>query len=60
MQFTDGCWLMPEGVHASYAVEVRDMRVAEGRFTAFRARRHGDGGRGEVTLPGVLADGTTR
>lgn len=35
MKFTDGFWLMREGVHASYATEVRDLRVEPGRFTAY-------------------------
>ncbi|GGR19087.1 alpha-xylosidase [Streptomyces roseolus] len=34
MKFTDGFWLMREGVQASYATEVRDLRTASGRFTA--------------------------
>ncbi|CAM5288537.1 alpha-xylosidase [Streptomyces narbonensis] len=35
MKFTDGFWLMREGVHASYATEVRDLRVEADRFTAY-------------------------
>ncbi|MEU1126108.1 alpha-xylosidase [Streptomyces sp. NPDC005899] len=37
MKFTDGFWLMREGVHASYATEIRDLRVEENRFTAYAA-----------------------
>ncbi|WP_428951154.1 alpha-xylosidase [Streptomyces sp. cg35] len=39
MKFTDGFWLMREGVSASYATEVRDIRVAADRFTAYAAVR---------------------
>ncbi|CAM5347245.1 Alpha-xylosidase [Streptomyces alboniger] len=46
MKFTDGFWLMREGVRASYATEVRDLRAGEGRFTAYaavrRVRERGD------------------
>ncbi|MFB7353026.1 alpha-xylosidase [Streptomyces gardneri] len=35
MKFTDGFWLMREGVHASYATEVRDLRAEADRFTAY-------------------------
>ncbi|MET9537456.1 alpha-xylosidase [Streptomyces sp. NPDC006553] len=35
MKFTDGFWLMREGVHASYATEVRDLRLEADRFTAY-------------------------
>ncbi|MEV0090754.1 alpha-xylosidase [Streptomyces sp. NPDC050738] len=35
MKFTNGFWLMREGVHASYATEVRDLQVGTGRFTAY-------------------------
>ncbi|GGZ14633.1 alpha-xylosidase [Streptomyces nitrosporeus] len=35
MKFTDGFWLMREGVRASYATEIRDLRVEENRFTAY-------------------------
>jgi alpha-D-xyloside xylohydrolase len=31
--FTEGFWLMREGVRAAYATEVRDVREGEGRFT---------------------------
>ncbi|MET9805123.1 alpha-xylosidase [Streptomyces halstedii] len=37
MKFTDGFWLMREGVRASYATEIRDLRVEESRFTAYAA-----------------------
>lgn len=46
MKFTDGFWLMRDGVRASYATEVRDVREGEGRFTAYaavqRVRERGD------------------
>ncbi|MGW6535751.1 alpha-xylosidase [Streptomyces sp. NPDC055051] len=46
MKFTDGFWLMREGVHASYATELRDLRVTPGRLTAHasvkRVRTRGD------------------
>ncbi|WP_327665916.1 alpha-xylosidase [Streptomyces sp. NBC_00498] len=46
MKFTDGFWLMRDGVEASYATEVRDLRVDADRFTAFaadkRIQRRGD------------------
>ncbi|MEB8339035.1 alpha-xylosidase [Streptomyces endophyticus] len=46
MKFTDGFWLMRDGVEASYATEVRDVRVDADRFTAFaaaqRIERRGD------------------
>ncbi|WP_329125931.1 alpha-xylosidase [Streptomyces sp. NBC_01465] len=35
MKFTNGFWLMREGVRASYATEVRDLQVGPGRFTAY-------------------------
>ncbi|WP_328897449.1 alpha-xylosidase [Streptomyces sp. NBC_00236] len=35
MKFTDGFWLMREGVRASYATEIRDLRVGADRFTAY-------------------------
>ncbi|MFJ5830828.1 alpha-xylosidase [Streptomyces sp. NPDC093089] len=35
MKFTDGFWLMREGVHASYATEVRDLRTEADGFTAY-------------------------
>ncbi|MYW10473.1 alpha-xylosidase [Streptomyces sp. SID2563] len=37
MKFTDGFWLMREGVSASYATEIRDLRVSDGQFTAYAA-----------------------
>lgn len=37
MKFTDGFWLMRDGVRASYATDVRDVREGEGRFTAYAA-----------------------
>lgn len=40
MKFTDGFWLMREGVRASYATEVRDLRVDPDRFTAYAAVKH--------------------
>ncbi|WP_353946931.1 alpha-xylosidase [Streptomyces sp. HUAS MG91] len=46
MKFTDGFWLMRDGVEASYATEVRDVRAGDDRFTAFaavkRVERRGD------------------
>ncbi|WP_394428258.1 alpha-xylosidase [Streptomyces sp. SGAir0957] len=46
MKFTDGFWLMRDGVEASYATEVRDVRTDTGRFTAYasvkRVERRGD------------------
>ncbi|KUL50851.1 MULTISPECIES: alpha-xylosidase [unclassified Streptomyces] len=39
MKFTDGFWLMRDGVNASYATEVRDVEEGEGRFTAYAAVR---------------------
>ncbi|MFF3320570.1 alpha-xylosidase [Streptomyces sp. NPDC003035] len=35
MKFTDGFWLMREGVHASYATEVRDLHLSADHFTAY-------------------------
>jgi alpha-D-xyloside xylohydrolase len=40
MKFTDGFWLMRDGVDASYATEVRDLRADTDRFTAYAAVRH--------------------
>ncbi|MEU8503995.1 alpha-xylosidase [Streptomyces brevispora] len=37
MKFTDGFWLMREGVRACYATEIRDLRVKADRFTAYAA-----------------------
>ncbi|NGO67674.1 alpha-xylosidase [Streptomyces boncukensis] len=52
MKFTDGYWMMRDGVHAAYATEIADIRVAEDRFTLYapvrRVRRRGD------TLNGAL------
>lgn len=46
MKFTDGFWLMRDGVRASYATDVREVRDDEGRFTAYaavhRVRERGD------------------
>ncbi|MYW69425.1 alpha-xylosidase [Streptomyces sp. SID8379] len=46
MKFTDGFWLMRDGVTASYATEVRDVRADADRFTAYaavkRVERRGD------------------
>lgn len=35
MKFTDGFWLMREGVRASYATEIRDLHVGDDQFTAY-------------------------
>ncbi|MFD7426105.1 alpha-xylosidase [Streptomyces sp. NPDC059818] len=40
MKFTDGFWLMREGVRACYATEIRDLRVSADRFTAYAAVKH--------------------
>jgi alpha-D-xyloside xylohydrolase len=40
MKFTDGFWLMRDGVQASYATEVRDIRTSADRFTAYAAVKH--------------------
>ncbi|GAA2294645.1 alpha-xylosidase [Streptomyces kunmingensis] len=46
MKFTDGFWLMRDGVEASYATEVRDVRAGVDSFTAYaavkRVERRGD------------------
>ncbi|MCX5206289.1 alpha-xylosidase [Streptomyces sp. NBC_00237] len=46
MKFTDGFWLMRDGVRASYATEVKDLHVRTDRFTAYaaaqRVERRGD------------------
>ncbi|MFE6159295.1 alpha-xylosidase [Streptomyces sp. NPDC056486] len=46
MKFTDGFWLMRDGVEASYATEVRSVRADADRFTAHaaikRVERRGD------------------
>ncbi|WP_328906914.1 alpha-xylosidase [Streptomyces sp. NBC_00234] len=40
MKFTDGFWLMREGVRACYATEIRDLRAEDDRFTAYVAVKH--------------------
>ncbi|MGW5433646.1 alpha-xylosidase [Streptomyces sp. NPDC004059] len=35
MKFTDGYWLMRDGVRASYAAEVADVHVSDDRFTLY-------------------------
>lgn len=40
MKFTDGFWLMREGVRATYAAQVRDLRIEPDRFTAYAADKH--------------------
>lgn len=40
MKFTDGFWLMREGVRACYATEIRDLRAEDDRFTAYAAVKH--------------------
>ncbi|WP_405762257.1 alpha-xylosidase [Streptomyces sp. NBC_01420] len=46
MKFTDGFWQMRDGVHASYATELRDLRLDDGGLTAYaavqRVTRRGD------------------
>ncbi|MEU5821315.1 MULTISPECIES: alpha-xylosidase [Streptomyces] len=46
MKFTDGFWQMRDGVHASYATELRDLRLDGGGLTAYaavqRVTRRGD------------------
>ncbi|MDT9686609.1 alpha-xylosidase [Streptomyces sp. TRM76323] len=37
MKFTDGFWLMRDGVRAAYATEVRDLHVSDDHFTAYAA-----------------------
>ncbi|MEU7280624.1 alpha-xylosidase [Streptomyces sp. NPDC045431] len=39
MKFTDGFWLMRDGVDVSYATEVRDLHVSNDHFTAYAAVR---------------------
>ncbi|OKJ96981.1 alpha-glucosidase [Streptomyces sp. CB03234] len=39
MKFTDGFWLMRDGVQASYATEVRDLHVSDDHVTAYAAVR---------------------
>ncbi|WP_326806825.1 alpha-xylosidase [Streptomyces sp. NBC_01775] len=40
MKFTDGHWLMRDGVQASYATEIADTRVHDDRFTLYAPVRH--------------------
>ncbi|MEV7996892.1 alpha-xylosidase [Streptomyces sp. NPDC086077] len=40
MKFTDGYWLMRDGVRASYAAEVADVHVTDDRFTLYAPVRH--------------------
>ncbi|MBO8196929.1 alpha-xylosidase [Streptomyces smyrnaeus] len=40
MKFTDGYWLMRDGVQASYATEIADTRVNDDRFTLYAPVRH--------------------
>jgi alpha-D-xyloside xylohydrolase len=40
MKFTNGFWLMRDGVHASYATEVRDLHVSDDHVTAYAAVKH--------------------
>ncbi|MFE7753305.1 alpha-xylosidase [Streptomyces sp. NPDC057428] len=46
MKFTDGFWQLRSGVHASYATEVRDVRLDADRLAAYaavkRVERRGD------------------
>ncbi|MFE2989654.1 alpha-xylosidase [Streptomyces sp. NPDC059262] len=35
MKFTDGYWLMREGVQASYATEIAEARIDDGRLTLY-------------------------
>ncbi|MFE3519917.1 alpha-xylosidase [Streptomyces sp. NPDC059166] len=46
MKFTDGFWQLRSGVNASYATEVRDVRLDEDRLAAYaavkRVERRGD------------------
>ncbi|WP_327424189.1 alpha-xylosidase [Streptomyces sp. NBC_01230] len=46
MKFTDGFWQMRDGVHASYATEIRDLQLGADRLTAYaavkRVERRGD------------------
>ncbi|MFD5875038.1 alpha-xylosidase [Streptomyces sp. NPDC060322] len=46
MKFTDGFWQLRSGVHASYATEVRDVRLGDDRLAAYaavkRVERRGD------------------
>ncbi|GAA2104431.1 alpha-xylosidase [Streptomyces albiaxialis] len=40
MKFTDGYWMMRDGVEASYATEIADSRVEDDRFTLYAPVRH--------------------
>ncbi|AXK35770.1 alpha-xylosidase [Streptomyces armeniacus] len=40
MKFTDGYWLMREGVQAAYATEIADTRVDDDRLTLYAPVRH--------------------
>ncbi|UNZ16389.1 alpha-xylosidase [Streptomyces sp. 891-h] len=40
MKFTDGYWLMRDGVQASYATEIADTRISDDRFTLYAPVRH--------------------
>ncbi|MFJ4467968.1 alpha-xylosidase [Streptomyces sp. NPDC089424] len=40
MKFTDGYWLMRDGVRASYAAEVADVHATDDRFTLYAPVRH--------------------
>ncbi|MEK8174794.1 hypothetical protein NKH77_54325 [Streptomyces sp. M19] len=40
MKFTDGYWLMREGVRASYAAEVAEVRAEDAAVTLFAPVRH--------------------
>ncbi|AVH60749.1 MULTISPECIES: alpha-xylosidase [Streptomyces] len=40
MKFTDGYWLMRDGVLASYAAEVADVQATDDRFTLYAPVRH--------------------
>ncbi|MFE3249061.1 alpha-xylosidase [Streptomyces sp. NPDC059209] len=40
MKFTDGYWLMRDGVSASYATEVAETRVEDDRLTLYAPVRH--------------------
>ncbi|WP_156723760.1 alpha-xylosidase [Streptomyces apocyni] len=40
MKFTNGFWLMRDGVQASYATEVRDLDTGEDHFTAYASVQH--------------------
>ncbi|TDB87742.1 alpha-xylosidase [Actinomadura sp. 7K534] len=52
MKFSDGYWMMRDGVHASHPVEVLDVETGQGSFTVYapvqRIRHRGDLLRGPV------------